>query len=113
MLPKEKMADLVLDTDEMTSVDLLVGADYFWDIVGGEKITLPSGMFILPSRFGYIVTGRCPESSHSQVSNSSVLFVVAKLNHDTSYLQCSVNVSLCENTILERQFLEFGKYWNN
>ena len=48
MLPKEKMADLVPDADELTSVDLLVGADYFWDIVGGEKITLPSGMFMLP-----------------------------------------------------------------
>ena len=56
MLPKENMADFVSETDEMTGVDLLVGADYFWDIVGGEKIILPSGMFILPSRFGYIVT---------------------------------------------------------
>jgi len=56
MLPEEKLADFVPNTDETTSVDLLVGADYLWDIVGGEKAVLPLGIFMLPSR--YIVTGR-------------------------------------------------------
>jgi len=78
MLPKDKLADFIPNTDETTSVDFLVGADYFWDIVGGKKVALPPGMFILPSRFGYIVTGRHPDSSHAQSSNPCALFVASK-----------------------------------
>ena len=103
MLPEEKLADFVPNTDEITNVDLLVGADYFWDIVGGEKVVLPSGMFMLPSRFGYIVTGRCPEGSHVQSSNPCALLVAVQLNQDTCdhILQCSVNVSLSDCPSLE------------
>jgi len=42
-----------------------VDADYFWGIVVGEKIILPSGTFMLPSKFGYIFSGRYPESNHA------------------------------------------------
>ena len=56
MLPKDKLADFIPYTLETTHVDLLIGFDYFWYIIGGDKIVLPSGMFMLPSRFGYIIT---------------------------------------------------------
>ena len=35
---------------ELGTVDLLIGSDYFWTIVGTDKI-------ILPSKIGYILTG--------------------------------------------------------
>jgi len=57
LIPSDKLADFVPHT---RTVDLLIGSDYFWDIVGSDKVMLPSGMYILPSRFGYIVTGRSP-----------------------------------------------------
>jgi len=82
MLPNDKMADLAL------RVDLLVGANYFWDIEGGnKKIILPSGLFILPSKFEYITTGRCPESNHVREGNPSALFVAARLDQDTPCVQ--------------------------
>ena len=46
------MADPIPNTLEIMSIDLLVGFDYFWDVVGGDKIMLPSGIFMLPSKFG-------------------------------------------------------------
>ena len=35
-----------LATVESTTIDLLIGSDYFWDIKG-EKVVLPSGMFLV------------------------------------------------------------------
>ena len=36
-------------------VDLLIGSDYFWIILGTEKLTLPSGLFLVSSKIGYII----------------------------------------------------------
>ena len=43
------MADFVLNSLETITIDLLVGSNYFWEIVGGDKIVLSSGMFMVPS----------------------------------------------------------------
>ena len=60
-IPAEKMADCLPDTLENTTIDLLIGSDYFWEIIGNDKVILPSGMFLIPSKFGYIVTGKFPD----------------------------------------------------
>ena len=60
-IPVERMAEHIPDTLEKTTADLLIGSDYFWDIVEGDKVTLPSGMFLISSKFGYIVTGKFPD----------------------------------------------------
>ena len=39
------------------SIDLLIGSDYYWSIFGSERLTLPSGLFLLSSRLGYLLTG--------------------------------------------------------
>ena len=42
---------------ESYSVDLLIGSDYFWSVVGMEKIVLPSGLFLISFKIDYILTG--------------------------------------------------------
>ncbi|XP_065899951.1 uncharacterized protein [Dysidea avara] len=104
MLPKEKLADFIPCTLETTHIDLLIGSDYFWDMVGGDKIVLPSGMFMIPSGLGYIITGKCPEiASVHQDGNLGTLFTATRLHHVDDYqsLHCSVNVSSVKNPDLE------------
>ena len=36
----EKMADTVLENSEPTNIDLLIGSDYFWNILGTGKVTM-------------------------------------------------------------------------
>ena len=40
LIPQNKMADPIPHTLETMAIDLLVGSDYFWDVVGGDKIML-------------------------------------------------------------------------
>ena len=49
-------------------MDILIGSDYFWSIVGSHRLILPSGMFVLSSKFGYIVTGKYNSNSSTQRS---------------------------------------------
>ena len=38
------LADSIPRSSELASIDILVGSDYFWNLVGGERIVLPSGL---------------------------------------------------------------------
>ena len=100
-IPQDKMANPVPHALESATIDLLVGSDYFLHIIGSDRIMLSCGIFMLPSRFSYIITGRCPEvKSDEQDSRSCTMFVTTGLNQMASdkAFYCSVNVSLVKNT---------------
>ena len=54
----ERLADSILERGNTFTIDLFIGSDYFWDIVGKDRVVLPSGLLLLSSRLGYIITGR-------------------------------------------------------
>ena len=54
----ERLADSIPERGNTFTIDLLFGFDYFWDIVGKDRVVLPSGLLLLSSRLGYIITGR-------------------------------------------------------
>ena len=58
-----KLADSIPERGNSTTVDILVGPDYFWDIVEGERVILPSGLLLLVSKLGYILTGKYFDST--------------------------------------------------
>ena len=71
-------------------VNLLVGSDYFWDM-SGDRITLPSGMYMLPSKFGYVVTGRCPEVDNVRHNNPCALYVAVNFDQRSDQsVECSM-----------------------
>ena len=67
-----------------------------------EKVILPSGMFMLGSKFGYIVTGKCFASDCSIPGNisSHTLFVLA-INQSFPELCCLSNTSIVSKTSLD------------
>ena len=54
----ERLANSIPERGNTFTIDLLIGSDYFWDIVGKDRVVLPSGLLLLSSRLGYIITGR-------------------------------------------------------
>ena len=51
------MADNIPKNSSLVDIDILVGSDYFWDIIGRERVVLPSGLLLLSSKLGYRLTG--------------------------------------------------------
>jgi len=79
----DRLADSIPSSGriESSTVDLLIGSDYFWSIVGAEKIVLLSGLFLISSKMDYILTGSHldPTSSQKEMAVSSCL-VMTQVN---------------------------------
>jgi len=88
-------------TFESVATDQLISSDFFWDIVGRNKMMLPSGMFIFPSKFGYIITGRYADTKGSLFDGKlCTLFVGTEMNQVIPEL-CIQNTANCVNPQLE------------
>ena len=79
----DKSADTIPGDSETDSIDLLIGSDYFWTIVGLEKLTLPSGLHLESSKIGYILTGKYMDAGNDKSSSQqqvSSCFVMTQVN---------------------------------
>ena len=94
LFPSSKLADAIPSTSESAVVDLLMGSDYFWDIISGEKVMLPSGMFMIPSKFGYVISGKCLDNQRrTQDDQSHALMVATEINHTIPELCLKYTIS--------------------
>ena len=59
--------------DNASEVDLLIGSDFFWTIMESDRLTLPSGLPLISSKLGYILTGEC--ASNQPTKEVGTLFV--------------------------------------
>ena len=66
---------------------MLIGSDYFWDIIEGDKVILPSGMFLISSKFGYIVTGKFSENKQCLCHHVNTLAVTTEINQIVDNLE--------------------------
>ena len=121
-IPAEKMADCLPDTLENTTIDLLIGSDYFWEIIGNDKVILPSGMFLIPSKFGYIVTGKFPDNKQCLCNCVHTLMVTAKAGqatYDLENLWCLEAIGINDPMVVEtdeealRKFNETIRFKNS
>ena len=56
-LSPDQLADSLPLENDKAEIDILIGADYVWDILSGDKLTLPSGLYLISSCLGYVPTG--------------------------------------------------------
>ena len=88
------LADTIPTTTEKVHIDLLIGADYFWDIVSNDRLTLPSGLHLVASKLGFLLTGR-PSPSAEPIQDTQAMSVVeepakaATTNSETTLDQLS------------------------
>eukprot|EP00117_Sycon_ciliatum_P034134 scpid9570/ scgid26125/ len=58
MLNRVHLADSLSQHAEDVTIDLLVGNDYYFDVMGNEHIRLDDGLMLLDSKIGFIPSGR-------------------------------------------------------
>jgi len=89
-----KEADLADDIpvkNESSRVDLLIGNDYYLDIVLSQRIELQPGLYLLASKVGWIITGRNNEEHYKDNSESSLLILTYGNNITNSNVFTSVD----------------------
>ncbi|VDI78452.1 Hypothetical predicted protein [Mytilus galloprovincialis] len=75
------LADTLPTENEKTTIELLIGNDYYLDIILPEKIEIQPGLYLLGSKFGWIITGRTSEKSDGFEEPSMLI-----LNYGTNAL---------------------------
>jgi len=78
-------ADSIPSQSSLTNVDILLGSDYFWNVIDCERIVLPSGLLLISSKLGYVLTRK-----HSNITEEE-----SKGIDVTSCLVMSHDESLC------------------
>ena len=62
------MADNIPRESEYSSLELLIGNDYYLDIVLPQRVEVQPGLYLLGSKLGWILTGRTGENEIDQNS---------------------------------------------
>ena len=62
-----ELADTVVSAPETVEIDLLIGTDHYFDIVGTERMQLNNGLVLLSSKLGFIPAGRTDSVIGDQV----------------------------------------------
>ena len=57
-LKQYELADTIPVKKESCNIDLLIGNDYYVDIVSTKRIMLSDGLYLFGSKFGWILSGR-------------------------------------------------------
>ena len=79
----ERLADNIPVQSNSVAIDILVGSDYLSNIIDGDRITLPSGLLLLSSKLGYVLTGRYPYQAEGEVNNVSSCMVTIMSQNDS------------------------------
>jgi len=55
---KYRFADTLPKTVESSTIGLLIGSDYYNEIMSSERIKIQEGLYVIQSKFGWMISGR-------------------------------------------------------
>ncbi len=87
-LPANYVASDIPFTAKDFMPDILIGNDYFWDIVQMSRKTLPSGLHLISSKLGLLLGGRAQfDGTEDNSSSGSYPIFVSSIHNADSYSQ--------------------------
>ena len=74
---KYKLADTLPKTMESSTLGLLIGNDYYNDIMSSEKVKIEEGLYLMKSKFGWVISGRATKQTNER-HQENVLFMMTR-----------------------------------
>ena len=59
-----ELADMAVNKDQSSQIDILIGSDYYWCVVTSDIISGESGPVALSSHFGWLLSGPTNSMPH-------------------------------------------------
>ena len=106
---KFSLADSLPTSKETATVELLVGNDYYLDIILPQKIMLQTGLYLLGSKLGWILTGRATETDEPETDDRTEQTMLI-LNSENVRKFPGVAVTAVDECIPMKPPIE--NYWN-
>ena len=101
-LKQYKLADTIPVKKESCNIDLLIGNDYYVDIVSTKRIMLSDGLYLFGSKFGWILSGRTKNEYKAPKRDSLTMLTYSSSEISTNFLGFSkTDDSIFNNSRLE------------
>ena len=104
ILGSVQLADDIPTKSESAPIELLIGNDYYLDIVHGEKIKVQDGLYLLSSKLGWILSGRLHDIDNEQETNMLIL------SYDSNVGSTQVFTSI--DSSLPTSSKDLDDFWN-
>lgn len=88
-----ELADEIPVENESSCVDLLIGNDYYLDLILSQRIEVQPGLYLLASKLGWIITGRTHDSSMNEDETS--LLILSHVTNEVISGEQSVTPKAC------------------
>ena len=83
------LADDIPTERETSSVELLIRNDYYLEIILPQKVEVQSGLYMLGSKLGWILSGRTSEIVENSTESSMLIMTHGKrIDNETTFLTC-------------------------
>ena len=76
-----QLADTLPMQNESSPIDMLIGTDYYLDFILSQRIELHTGLYLLASKLGWILTGRTNETNNNE---NTCMFIMTHGNHESN-----------------------------
>jgi len=96
-----QMADTIPTDKESETLELLIGNDYYLDLINSEKIEVIQGLYLVSSKLGWILSGRARTSEIQKDDDISMLI----MTHGTQISETSVFSSI-DSSVPQKSDLE-------
>ena len=100
-----ELADVILRENETSPIELLIGNNYYLDFIYGEKTEIQTGLYLLASKLGWVLSGRTTDITKDDLRESSMLVITYGSNINKSNAFNSVDACIPPKTELE-------DFWN-
>ena len=81
-----ELADTIPVKKESCNIDLLIGNDYYADIVSTKRIMLSNGLYLFGSKFGLILSGRTKNEYKAPKRDSLTMLTYSSFDISTNFL---------------------------
>ncbi|XP_060551133.1 uncharacterized protein LOC132712731 [Ruditapes philippinarum] len=99
-----EMADTITKQHETCEIEMLLGNDYYLDIVLCQKLEIQPGLYILSSRYGWILTGRVKKDEQE---NQDINMLI--LTHGEKMTKCNSFTSIDKELHITPNLEDFWK----
>ena len=94
-----ELADFGGDDNESNSIDILIGADHYWDIVTGDVVKGESGPTAVSSKLGWLLSGRVPKSAEHEDPTVLNLILTGESLDTSRYFTAPTNEDKIVNSL--------------
>ena len=91
-----RLSDTLPNSIQSSKLGLLIGNDYYQDIVLPEREKLEDGIYAIKSRFGWILSGRTPDNNE-KIPETSMFVMTNTSSKQLSEMQAFTHIDSCQD----------------